>query len=230
MVRRTIIPRSLSEVGSPSELISPVLLITKLLLKGACTITKTNMKKLIAFIILFLAAIFLAPRLTWLAQDAYADEVRSSSAKLAPVVNSQKDYALDTRTRAVRNVFEKYNSPLVDQASFFVKYADEYEVDWKLLPSIAGLESTFGRFLMPGSYNAYGWGGGHIYFESWEDGIKTINKAIRENYINRGATDVWSIGPIYAESKTWSVRVNSFMQEINEEYLRLSIFSVLPTI
>src|SRR3989344_1584062 len=181
------------------------------------------MKKLIIFAVLVFAAVFPA-------QDIYADEVRSSSAKLAPVVNTQKDYTLDTRTKAVRNVFKKYNSPLIDQAAFYVKYADEFDVDWKLLPSIAGLESTFGRFLMPGSYNAYGWGGGRIYFESWEDGIKIINKAIRENYIDRGATDVWSIGPIYAESPTWSVRVNSFMQEINEEYLKLSVFSMLPTI
>ncbi|MBI4091798.1 MAG: glucosaminidase domain-containing protein [Candidatus Levybacteria bacterium] len=181
------------------------------------------MKKLITFTTLFFAAIFFA-------QDAYADEVRSSSAKLAPVVNVQKDYALDTRTRAVRNIFKKYNSPLIDQAAIFVKYADEYGVDWKLLPSIAGLESTFGRFLMPGSYNAYGWGGGRIYFESWEDGIKVINKALRENYIDRGATDVWSIGPIYAESPTWSVRVNNFMNQFGQEYRKLTVFSMLPNI
>src|SRR3989344_2856739 len=104
------------------------------------------MKKLITIIIFIIAAIFLA-------QKVYAEEVRSSSAKLAPVVNAQKDYTLDTRTKAVRSIFKKYNSPLVDQASFYIKYADEYGVDWKLLPSIAGLESTFGRFLMPGSYN-----------------------------------------------------------------------------
>src|SRR3989344_2277098 len=102
------------------------------------------MKKLITIIIFIIAAIFLA-------QDVYAEEVRSSSAKLAPVVNVQKNYAFDTRTRAVRNVFEKYNSPLIDQAALYVKYADEFGVDWKLLPSIAGLESTFGRFLMHGS-------------------------------------------------------------------------------
>ena len=181
------------------------------------------MKQLITFIILIFAGLFVS-------QDAYAEEVRSSSAKLAPVVNSQKDYTLDTRTKAVRNVFKKYNSPLVGQEVSYVKYADEYGVDWKLLPSIAGLESTFGQFLMPGSYNAYGWGGGRRYFESWEDGIKVINKAIRENYIDRGATDVWSIGSIYAESPTWSVRVNGFMQEINQEYLRLTLFASLPNI
>ena len=182
------------------------------------------MKKIITIIVLLLVAVFLP-------QDAYAQEVYSEpSAALVNQILIEKDYTLDTRTKAVQNVFKKYNSPLSDQAHFYVKYADEFGLDWRLLPAISGLESTFGKFLMPGSYNAYGWGGGHIYFESWEDGIKVINKALRENYINRGATDVWSIGRIYAESPTWSIRVNSFMQEINEEYLKLSIFSMLPTI
>lgn len=189
------------------------------------------MKKLITLIILIFAAILLSPRLTWLSQNASAQEIHSSSAKLAVKISVEKDYSLDTRTVAVRNIFKKYNSPLIDQAILYVKYADEFGIDWRLLPAISGLESTFGRFLMPGSYNAYGWGGGYIYFESWEDGIRVINKALRENYMDRwGASDVWSIGPIYAESPTWAVRVNKFMDEINTEYLRLSIFSTLQNI
>ena len=181
------------------------------------------MKAITIFISIILAA-------TFFSRNVYADEVRSSSAKLVIEVASEKDYALDTRTKAIQNVFKKYNSPLVDQAVFYVKYADEFGVDWKLLPSIAGLESTFGQFLMPGSYNAYGWGGGYIYFESWEDGIRVMNKALRENYINRGATDVWSIGPIYAESSTWSARVNNFMNQFDQEHKRLTVFSVIPNI
>src|SRR3989344_4865811 len=149
------------------------------------------MKQIFTLIALIFAAILTS-------HDVYAQEVRSDSAKLDPVISVQKDYSLDTRTVAVRNVFKRYNSPLVDQAAFYVKYADEFGVDWKLLPAISGLESTFGRFLMPGSYNAYGW----------------------------GATDVWSIGPIYAESPTWSVRVNRFMQEIEAEYQSLSTFKM----
>ncbi len=182
------------------------------------------MKKIITIIVLLFVAVFLP-------QDVYAQEVYSEpSAALVNQILIEKDYTLDTRAKAVQNVFKKYNSPLSDQVHFYVKYADEFGLDWRLLPAISGLESTFGKFLMPGSYNAYGWGGGHIYFESWEDGIKVINKALRENYIDRGATDVWSIGPIYAQSPTWSIRVNAFMQEINEEYLKLSIFPALSTI
>ncbi len=182
------------------------------------------MKKLLILITLTFAFIFST-------SDMSAFETTSeSSAKLVNKVPVEKDYTFDTRTKAIQNIFKRYNSPLFDQAAFYVKYADEFGVDWRLLPSIAGLESTFGKFLMPGSYNAYGWGGGRIYFESWEDGIRTVNKALRENYIDRGATDVWSIGPIYAESKTWSVRVNYFMDVFDQEYKRLTVFSLIPSI
>lgn len=173
------------------------------------------MKKIVIIILVTLFAVIFAG-------DSYADEVRTSSAKLASVSN-QKNYSLDLRTKAVKNVFGKYKSPLLPEAANYVKYADEFGVDWRLLPSIAGLESSFGKFLMPESYNGYGWGGGYIYFESWEDGIRTINKALREKYMDRwGAKDVWTIGPIYAESPTWSVRVDSFMREIDREYQNLS--------
>lgn len=181
------------------------------------------MKKLFAFLILLLFINIPTKA------DA-ATLVAQPSAQLTTIEPTQ-NYSLDTRTKAVRNVFKKYGSPLADEAANYVKYADIYGVDWRLLPAISGLESSFGKFLMPGSFNAYGWGGGYIYFESWEDGIRVINKALRQNYMDRwGATDVWSIGPIYAESPTWSVRVNSFMNEINQEYLKLTTFSMIPNI
>ncbi len=182
------------------------------------------MKKFIITITVLLAIILSTHK------ASASENVARTSAKLSIPNNSQVS-ALDARVIALRKVFQKYNSPLIGESEAFVKYADEYNVDWRLLPAISGLESSFGVHLMPGSFNAYGWGGGHIYFESWKDGIKVINKALRANYMDKwGATDVWSIGPIYAESKTWSVRVNSFMQEINREYLKLSVFSVLPNI
>lgn len=181
------------------------------------------MKTVIAIIIVIFAILFFT-------KSAYAqDKVSEASANLVEYI-PQNPYVLDTRVKALRNVLERYNSPLASEAENYVKYADEYGVDWRLLPSIAGLESTFGKFLIPGSYNAYGWGSGRIYFESWEDGIRTINKALRERYMDRGATDVWSIGPIYAESKTWSVRVNYFMSVFEKEYQKLSLFSAIEVI
>lgn len=182
------------------------------------------MKKLI-FTLILLAAAILLPKV------ANAAEISHPSAQLSSGVVCKIDNTRDRRVAALKNVLERRGSPLAEYASMYVKYADQNGVDWKLLPAISGLESSFGLRLMPGSYNAYGWGGGYIYFESWEDGINTINKALRTNYMDKwGATDVWSIGPIYAESPTWAVRVNGFMEDIDEEYKKLSTFALAPNI
>ena len=155
--------------------------------------------------------------------------VEPSAKLMAYEAKIEQKPMVDNRVKALKNIFNKYSSPLSDYADTFVTEADKYGVDWKLLPAISGLESSFGLYLMPGSYNGYGWGGGYIYFKDWKDGITTINKTLRENYMDKWkATDVWSIGPIYAESKTWSVRVNSFMNEIEREYNSLSAST--PTI
>ena len=180
------------------------------------------MNKLIIIVLIVLAALLVPQNV-----EAY-QEAQTSSAKLS--LNVENSPSSDIRVRALRKVFEKYNSPLVDEASSYVALADKNGVDWKLLPAISGLESSFGKRLMPNSYNAYGWGGGYIYFDSWEQGIDTITKALSQKYYARGADTVWSIGPIYAESPTWAVRVNSFIQKIESEYVSLLRDEVTITI
>ena len=90
-------------------------------------------------------------------KNAYAEGTAVPSAKLLSF-DSSKIIEKDVRSIAIENIFKKYNSPLLGLGATYVKYADKYGVDWKLLPSISGLESSFGQFLMPGSYNGYGWG------------------------------------------------------------------------
>lgn len=168
------------------------------------------MKKLLILIALTIATF------AFIQTAEAASDSAGVSAKLKPI-ETQKTQK-DKRVEALERVFEKYNSPLVPYAGAYVKSADQYGVDWKLLPSISGLESGFGKHMIDGTYNAYGWGSGRIYFTSWEDGIDKINKSLSERYYARGADTVWTIGPIYAESPTWSVRVNSFMEKIEAEY------------
>lgn len=144
----------------------------------------------------------------------------TTSATSAALVSDLNSDTQDVRVMALENTFKKHNSPLVPYAREYVKAADKYGVDWRLLPAISGLESSFALHYMPNSYNAYGWGGGHIYFDSWEDGIYTITKALRTNYMDKwGAANVWEIGPIYAESPTWAQRVDKLMNEIQAEYV-----------
>lgn len=155
------------------------------------------------------------------ARSAYAYEFVSGSSAL--LARSEKSISRrDMRSTALANIFRKYNSPLVDEADAYVTLADKHGVDWKLLPAISGLESSFGVYLMPNSYNAYGWGGGYIYFKSWDDGIDKILSALKQNYYNRGADTVYEIAPIYAQSQTWAPRVTKFMNEIESEFEKLN--------
>src|SRR5260221_11487147 len=93
---------------------------------------------------------------------------------------------VDTRVTKLRAYFEKNNSPLTDYADEFVKYADKYELDWRFLPAISGVESTFGKHIPYNSYNAYGWANGDYKFTSWEDSIEHVTKTLRTKYIDRG--------------------------------------------
>ncbi|KKQ01415.1 MAG: hypothetical protein US11_C0009G0027 [Candidatus Roizmanbacteria bacterium GW2011_GWA2_36_23] len=68
--------------------------------------------------------------------------------------------SLFVKKLAMKRILEKYNSPLKDEVDSFISACQKYDLDCFLLPSISGLESTFGKFILPASHNPFGWGGG----------------------------------------------------------------------
>lgn len=125
------------------------------------------------------------------------------------------------------NFLDKYNSPLKVYSRDFVEKADQYNLDYRLVAAISGVESTFAQQLPYNSYNAWGWGiygTNMIYFKSYPEAIGTISKSLREDYINKwGAKDVYQIGRFYAASPTWAQRVVYFMSKIEDETLPLTL-------
>lgn len=141
--------------------------------------------------------------------------VADSSASLSLVINPDNFAKPDGKIRQLRLFLESYNSPLATFSTDFVFMADRYGVDWKLVPAIAGVESTFGKFIPQGSYNAYGWANGNFYFQSWPESIEIVTRTLKEKYIDRGASTVEKIAQIYAPpSKTWAGKVRYFMDKI----------------
>ena len=126
----------------------------------------------------------------------------------------------DRRVRILNLFLQSYRSPLAPFSEAFIREADANTLDWRLLPAIAGVESTFGREIPYNSYNAWGWGiygTNVIYFASFDEGIKTIAESLRQDYVNRwGAKNVYQIGRFYAASPTWAGRVVLFMNKIEE--------------
>lgn len=144
-----------------------------------------------------------------LAPPVWAENIAGSSASVISSNNllSVKREALSVKKKAIKTIMEKYNSPMIEAIDGFMYTCTRYEFDCYLLPSIAILESTFGRYIYPESHNPFGWGGGYIMYATWEEGIEAVGKGLRENYMNKGAVTIDQIAPIYAESPTWAVRV-----------------------
>jgi len=126
---------------------------------------------------------------------------------------------------AIKNYIRKYSAPLADETDAFIKACIEYELDCYLLPAISGIESSFGLYLLPGTFNPFGWGRGDIPFSSFSEAIMTVGKGLKENYINKGATTVEQIGRIYCEGNTWAGKVSYFMNQLEKEEKNLLLLS-----
>ncbi len=139
--------------------------------------------------------------------------VVGSSAQLR---TSMVDKEADIREITLRHFLNEHNSPLADYSDVFIKFADEYDLDWRLVPAITGVESTFGKRIPANSYNAYGWANGKYSFKSWEESIEIVSKALREKYIDRGAESIDEIARRYAPpSNSWAWKVRYFMNKID---------------
>lgn len=129
----------------------------------------------------------------------------------------------DKRVEILEAYLTKYNSPLKGEAKNFIGAADEYKIDWKLVPAITGVESTFGKFT-PGnayypSYNGWGWGvygTQALYFKSWKEGIYTVSEGLRLHYYNQGLTTPYTINRVYAESPSWGAKVSYFIADLEK--------------
>lgn len=125
----------------------------------------------------------------------------------------------DERVDTLRAYLTAHNSPLVGESAHFIAEADRLGLDWKLVAAIAGTESTFGKHVPTGSYNAWGWGiptgaQSGVAFGSWKQGITTVSEGLKYRYIDRGATSVEGIGRIYAASPRWAGNVRFFLTKI----------------
>lgn len=149
-------------------------------------------------------------------QKAYSEQKASgSSAILVPTSPIVKE---DVRVKILTQYLKQFDSPLTPSAETFVKTADRYQLDWKLMVAISAVESTYGQQIPHNSYNAWGWGvygDNVIRFSSFDEGIETVSKGLREQYINSwGVDDIYSIGKIYSASPTWAQRVEATMNRI----------------
>ena len=171
------------------------------------------------YLIFALTAFSLALISGWLGEPIFPLSAFSSPEVLG--VSS----SVDPRIATLQNFLETKKSPLAPHAAVFIEAADRYRLDWRLLPAIAGQESSFGKMIPwdkqngEHSFNAWGWG---IYgdlivsFSSWEEGIWKTAEGLRNGYIDQGLLTLEEFMRFYTPRSdgSWARGVSFFMEQI----------------
>lgn len=106
-----------------------------------------------------------------------------ATATFCPGVLWGQQSASDARLPALKNFFAEYRSPLAAHADDFLKAADRFGLDWRLMPSLVIIESG-GRNIR--NNNVFGWGNGHSRFRSIADSIIVVADCLTNKLPYRG--------------------------------------------
>jgi hypothetical protein len=131
----------------------------------------------------------------------------------------------DARVLLLREFMNRHKSPMALYADTIVSEADRYGIDFRLLPSIAMCESNLGkRVPTKDSFNAWGVA---VYtgqtsgkkFQDWPSAIAWVSRYVKEHYYDRGYTDLYDIGAIWAPPSvengySWTNCVDGFQNSI----------------
>lgn len=142
-------------------------------------------------------------------------------------IEKSKNMAFTIKSKKIDRVatleafFDKYNSPLKGSSQTFVEVADRYNIEYTLLPSIACMESTCGKFMPYQSNNAFGWGvygGNHISFASHDEAIEVVGEGLNKGYFSKGFDTIPEIAPIYTPPNhvNWKNGVSFFSNQITD--------------
>ncbi len=170
------------------------------------------MKKQFVLAIVFISLLVLRTR----SIPAFAQEPEAgAAAQLAYHAPS-----FDERTQRLEAYLDWRRSALSHEAKHIIEEADRLNIDWKLIPAIAGVESTFCQHIPTGSFNCWGWGiptgaKSGVGFGGLSEAVTTVSEGLRYKYINHGAVTVEQIGRIYAASPTWAGKVRFFIDQID---------------
>ncbi|MCX6635441.1 MAG: hypothetical protein NT090_10235 [Acidobacteria bacterium] len=120
-------------------------------------------------------------------------------------------YGEDPRLVQLRKFFLKYDSPVHYLAVDFLEAADENGLDWRLLPTIAMVESGGGRSHTKN--NIFGWASCRRGFPSVHEGIHTVASRLANSRLYRGK-DLEDILRTYNRRKAYGHTVLILMKTL----------------
>lgn len=131
------------------------------------------------------------------------------------VVNTVPSYVPDAqKVENIRRYLAGRNAPLANYAEEFVKAADHYEIDYRIVAAISVIESGGGKHNFR-PHNAWGWG--RMSFNDWTEGIWTVSGGV-SRYYARGMTTPQLMAPVYCppNAVNWANNVTFVMNQIGK--------------
>jgi hypothetical protein len=121
------------------------------------------------------------------------------------------EYRNDPRLAPLRQFFTRTECPAAEYAVDFLIVADEFALDWRLLPSLSFIESTGGK--AGANNNLFGWDSGRAHFPSPSDAIHSVGHHLAQDVAYRSKS-LDQILAAYNPNRDYGAKVKSVMRRI----------------
>ena len=123
----------------------------------------------------------------------------------------KQEYRSDPRLTPLRQFFTRAECPAAEYAVDFLIVADEFALDWRLLPSLSFVESTGGKAGL--NNNLFGWDSGRAHFPSPRAAIRSVGSHLAQDRVYRSKS-LDEILARYNPSRDYAQKVKSVMRRI----------------
>jgi hypothetical protein len=121
------------------------------------------------------------------------------------------DYRHDPRWACLQKFFGQIDCPARQLADVFLQAADDYHLDWRLLPSLSFVETGGGKAAH--NNNLFGWASGRAHFDTLAAGIHQVGfqLAHRPPYRHKNIAQILAV---YNSNPEYALMVTSVMRQI----------------
>jgi hypothetical protein len=122
------------------------------------------------------------------------------------------EYRTDARLIPLRQFFDRCQCPATEYAVDFLEVADEFALDWRLLPSLSFVESTGGK--SSPHNNLFGWDSGRAHFDTPVAAIRFVGSTLAQaaQYRSKSLDQILAT---YNPVGQYALKVKSVMQRIS---------------
>jgi hypothetical protein len=138
--------------------------------------------------------------------------ISKPKAEVAGIFNSQPK--TDPRTIRLKKFLIKLHCPVAYLAEDFIHAADDNHLDWRLLPSIAIIESGGGKAYIREKNNVFGWGGGELAFPSVRAGLNQVAYELGRGPLYRRHNSLGKLH-LYNPDENYAQQVLAVMRRIS---------------